>query len=240
MSNVKAAFKALTAEQQAIVERTPGRGRSAAPTSGCAAAARSPSSTARSTRSARAAAASSSAASRASTTSRTRCARSCCRCCRSCARTTIPSVPLELRIDLTGAEQPQQARRASDPVQEGRLPQGRRHLLRRPVVRRATRTSPTARDVQLRGHRPRPLLEKTKRSASGKTKRKTKRKKKTELSVTLSAPDRATTPPPARGARDVPKAVGQGRREPHGRQAQRHRRAAAASRPRRSSGCCSS
>ena len=54
--------------------------------------------------------------------------------------------------------QPQQARPHEPAVQEGRLPQGRRHLLRRPVAP-GPRALRRRRRRALRGHRPRALLE---------------------------------------------------------------------------------
>lgn len=114
-----------------------------------------------------------------------------------------PDTPLELRIDLTGAQQPSKQVRNSAPYTKGPYKnvvdtffddpwlEGRAHFvdgaeLRFSVIDHVRSTN------------------KSKRSASGKTKRKTKRKKKTELSVTLSVPARNYAASSG-SARDVPK-----------------------------------
>jgi hypothetical protein len=100
-----------------------------------------------------------------------------------------PEQPLELRIDLTGMQQPSKRVRSSEPYKKGAYRkvidtfyddpwlEGRAHFADGAEMRFSVVDHMRA-------------SEKTKKSASGRTKHKTKRKKKTELSVTLSAPAR--------------------------------------------------
>jgi hypothetical protein len=113
-----------------------------------------------------------------------------------------PEKPLALRIDLSGPAQPQKLVNTSPTYKKGAYHkvvdsfyadtwlEGHAHFADGADVRFSVTD-------HLR------LSNKTKRSASGKTKRKVKRKKKTELSVTLSVPTRNYAP--AGGGRDVPK-----------------------------------
>jgi hypothetical protein len=114
-----------------------------------------------------------------------------------------PERPLKLQLDLTGAQQPSKRVHYTAPYKKGAYPrvidtfyddlwlEGHAHFADGADVHFAVtdhlRTS-----------------EKTKKSASGRTKRKVKGKRKSELSVTLSAPARNYAAATG-GARDVPK-----------------------------------
>jgi hypothetical protein len=113
-----------------------------------------------------------------------------------------PEKPLGLRIDLSGPIQPGKLVNTSAPYRKGAYHkvvdsfyadtwlEGHAHFADGADLHFAVTDHVRASN-------------KTKRSASGKTKRKVKRKKKTELSVTLSVPTRNYAP--AAGGRDVPK-----------------------------------
>jgi hypothetical protein len=114
-----------------------------------------------------------------------------------------PGRPLELRIDLTGAQQPSKRVRAGDPYRKGAYLKVVDTFYDDPWLEGHAHFADGV-DVRFSVVDHLRSSEKTKKSASGRTKRKTKRKKKTELSVTLSAPARNYAV--AGGAvRDVPK-----------------------------------
>jgi hypothetical protein len=115
-----------------------------------------------------------------------------------------PSKPLALRIDLTGAQQPSKRVRASDPYRKGAYLKVVDTFFDDPWFEGHAHFADGA-DVRFSVVDHLRASEKTKKSASGRTKRKTKRKKKTELSVTLSAPTRNYAAA-GDGGRDVPKA----------------------------------
>jgi hypothetical protein len=114
-----------------------------------------------------------------------------------------PERPLQLRLDLTGMQQPSKRVRSSEPYKKGAYPKVVDTFYDDPWLEGHAHFADGA-DVRFSVVDHMRASEKTKKSASGRTKRKTKRKKKTELSVTLSAPARNYAP--AGGAsRDVPK-----------------------------------
>jgi hypothetical protein len=110
-----------------------------------------------------------------------------------------PARPLELRIDLSGAEHPSKRVRASDPYRKGAYHKVVDTFFDDPWFEGHAHFADGA-DVRFSVVDHVRSSEKNKRSASGRHKRKTKRKKKTELSVTLSVP-----------ARNYVAAVGSGR-----------------------------
>jgi hypothetical protein len=115
-----------------------------------------------------------------------------------------PAAPLELRIDLTGAQQPAKHVRTSQPYKKGAYNKVVDSFYDDAWLDGRARFVDGA-DVRFSAVDHVRSSSKTKRSASGKTKRKTKAKKKTELSVTLSVPARNYAASGA-AARDVPKA----------------------------------
>jgi hypothetical protein len=114
-----------------------------------------------------------------------------------------PEHPLELKIDLSGPLRSDKCVGTSEPYRKGAYPkvidafyddtwlEGHSHFADGAGVHFTVTDHVRSRS-------------KTKRSASGKTKRKTKNKKKSQLSVTLSVPARNYAPV-AGGGRDVPK-----------------------------------
>jgi hypothetical protein len=100
-----------------------------------------------------------------------------------------PDRPLALRIDLTGAEQPSKRVRSSEPYKKGAYHKVVDTFYDDPWLEARAHFADGA-DVRLSVVDHVRSSEKHKRSASGRHKRKTKRKKKTELSVTLSVPAR--------------------------------------------------
>jgi hypothetical protein len=115
------------------------------------------------------------------------------------------SKPLALRIDLTGAQQPSKRVRASDPYRKGAYLKVVDTFFDDPWFEGHAHFADGA-DVRFSVVDHLRASEKTKKSASGRTKRKTKRKSKTELNVTLSVPARNYAVAGGDGARDVPKA----------------------------------
>ncbi len=113
-------------------------------------------------------------------------------------------MPLKLRIDLTGAQQPSKRVRASDPYKKGSYHKVVDTFYDDPWLKGVAHFADGA-DVEFTITDHMRASSKTKRSASGRTKLKTKRKKKTELSVVLTAPARNYAVTSA-SARDVPKA----------------------------------
>jgi len=100
-----------------------------------------------------------------------------------------PERSLELRIDLSGAEQPGKRVRSSDPYKKGAYHKVVDTFFDDPWLEGHAHFVDGA-DVRFSVVDHIRSSEKNKRSASGRHKRKTKRKKKTELSVTLSVPAR--------------------------------------------------
>jgi hypothetical protein len=114
-----------------------------------------------------------------------------------------PEHPLELSIDLSGPLQPHKLVSTSPSYKKGAYHRVVDTFYADPWLEGHAHFADGA-DVRFSVVDHMRASEKTKKSASGRTKRKTKRKKKTELSVTLSAPARNYAP--AGGAsRDVPK-----------------------------------
>ena len=173
-------------------------------------------------RCARAAAASSRAAARRRTTSRTRCARSCYPLLPILREDQDPEVPLELWVDLTGADAVRQGRPEHARVQEGRLPQGRRHASTTTRGSRAARSFADGAHVQFAVIDHVRSQFKDKRNPRGKIKRKTKNKKKTELTVTLTRPEPRCYAAGAGSGRGVPKQKLKPGDKPHEGQARRH------------------
>jgi len=100
-----------------------------------------------------------------------------------------PAVPLELRLDLTGAEQKEKEVRTSDPYTAGRYRKIVDTFYDDPWLEGHARFADGA-DVRFAVIDHVRSSKKTKRSASGKIKTKTKNKKKTEVSVSISFPKR--------------------------------------------------
>jgi hypothetical protein len=100
-----------------------------------------------------------------------------------------PERSLELRIDLSGAEQPSKRVRSSDPYKKGAYHKVVDTFFDDPWLEGHAHFVDGA-DVRFSVVDHIRSSEKNKRSASGKHKRKTKRKRKTEFSVTLSVPAR--------------------------------------------------
>ena len=115
-----------------------------------------------------------------------------------------PEVPLKLRIDLTGAQQPSKLLRVSDAYKKGAYHKVVDTFYDDPWLKGIAHFADGA-DLEFTVTDHLRASSKTKRSASGRTKLKTKRKKKTELNVVLTAPARNYALTSA-SARDVPKA----------------------------------
>jgi hypothetical protein len=113
-----------------------------------------------------------------------------------------PEKPLALRIDLSGPLQPQKLVNTSQPYRKGAYHKVVDSFYDDTWLEGHAHFADGA-DVHFTVTDHVRSSSKTKRSASGKTKRKTKSKKKSQLSVTLSVPKRNYTL--AAGGRDVPK-----------------------------------
>jgi len=100
-----------------------------------------------------------------------------------------PAAQLELTIDLTGAQQPGKQTRTSDPYEHGQYHKVVDTFYDDPWIDGHAVFADGA-DVRFAVIDHVRSSQKTKRSASGKTKHKTKGKTKTELAVTVSFPTR--------------------------------------------------
>ena len=119
-----------------------------------------------------------------------------------------PAVPLELQIDLTGAEQTSKTASTSAPYKKGNYPAVVDTFYVDPWLKGHARFVDGA-DIHFSVIDHVRASRKTKRSASGKTKQKTKRKRKIEFAVTVSLPARnyaATSAPPAATVEGIRKA----------------------------------
>jgi hypothetical protein len=114
-----------------------------------------------------------------------------------------PAHPLELRIDLSGPLQPHKLLRTGDAYRKGKYHKVVDSFYADPWLEGHAHFADGA-DVHFTVTDHLRSSSKTKRSASGKTKRKVKHKKKSQLSVTLSVPTRNYATVHANG-RDVPK-----------------------------------
>jgi hypothetical protein len=119
-----------------------------------------------------------------------------------------PAKPLALRIDLSGPVQPGKLVNTSQPYRKGAYPSVVDSYYEDTWLEGEAHFADGA-DLEFAVADRVRVANKTKKSASGRTKRKVKRKKKTALSVSLSVPGRNYAA--ATGGRDVPKhAVKQG------------------------------
>ena len=134
-----------------------------------------------------------------------------------------PAVPLELTVDLTGAQQREKEVRVSQPYKKGAYPQVVDTVYADPWISgHAVFVDGVDLRFAVTDHVR--ASNKTKKSASGKTKRKTKVKRKSEVAVTVSLPTRNyAAAGDVSSARDVPKESIKASEQPHGRQAQRRR-----------------
>jgi hypothetical protein len=114
-----------------------------------------------------------------------------------------PEHPLELKIDLSGARRPDKLVKTSAPYRKGAYHKVVDYFYADPWLEGHAHFADGA-DVHFAVVDHVRSSSKTKRSASGRTKRKTKNKKKSELKVTLSVPNRNYALA-ASGGRDVPK-----------------------------------
>jgi hypothetical protein len=113
-----------------------------------------------------------------------------------------PAKPLALKIDLSGPIQPRKHVRSTEPYKQGRYHKIVDHFYEDPWLEGHARFADGAHlDFEVIDHLR--STDKTKRNPRGKIKRKTKAKKKSELRVTLSVPNRNYAA--ATGGRDVPK-----------------------------------
>jgi hypothetical protein len=115
-----------------------------------------------------------------------------------------PEKPLALKIDLSGPLQPQKLVNTSQPYKKGAYHKVVDSFYDDPWLEGHAHFADGA-DVHFVVTDHVRSSSKTKRSASGKTKRKTKSKTKSELSVTLSVPKRNYAAAGSAAGRDVPK-----------------------------------
>ena len=115
-----------------------------------------------------------------------------------------PEKPLALKIDLTGPVQPHKLANRGAPYKKGAYHAVVDSFYEDPWLEGHAHFADGA-DVHFVVSDHVRSSNKTKRSASGKTKRKTKTKKKSELSVTLSVPARNYAAAGSDAGRDVPK-----------------------------------